>query len=496
MSDANYLLAVLIGYKLLLLGVGFWAQRRVATTDDFFLGGRGLGPMVAAISYSASSSSAWKLLGFSGLTLVIGVSAIWLMLGSILGMFLSWYWLAPRFYAQTHANRDLTLTDFLSTGATGAARRRIAVAASMIILVSFTLYVAAQFQGAGNLFAATFGLPPTASVVLGAVIIFVYTVLGGFWAVSVTDAIQGFIMAGATLVLPIAAVAALGGPAAFVSAVSAAATPDQLSLTGTSAGLLALGVIVGNLSVSVSSFGQPHMLVRFMALKDARSIQQGRHIAAAWYLIVDVGVLIVGLAGLAMQMQLDNPENVFFVMTTELFHPLVAGLISAAILSAIMSTADSQLLVSASVVSHDLGLGSRLRYSSLTVSRACIGLLVVFSVLVTLFMPEAIFSRAVFAWVALGASFGPIVLVRALGRELPAKITLWVMVSGFVLAVSFYLLPDTPGDFLERVVPFVVALSIALVGSRSGLTSHTQSRPDQTNHQANRQDAEFDVSAR
>ena len=139
MTDQTYILVVLVGYKLLLLGVGFWAQRRVQTTEDFFLGGRGLGPVVAAISYSASSSSAWKLLGFSGLTLVVGVSAVWLMLGSILGMFLSWYWLAPKFYEQTSASRDLTLTDFVSSGTTGRARNRIIVAASIIILLSFTL---------------------------------------------------------------------------------------------------------------------------------------------------------------------------------------------------------------------------------------------------------------------------------------------------------------------------------------------------------------------
>lgn len=466
MTDQTYILVVLIAYKVLLLGIGFWAQKRVKNTADFFLGGRGLGPFVAALSYSASSSSAWKLLGFSGLAMVIGVSAVWLMLGSILGMFLSWYWLAPKFFAKTRANRDLTLTDFLSSGATGQSRSNIVIAASVIILISFTLYVAAQFQGAGNMFATTFDLPLVESVVLGAFIIFLYTVLGGFWAVSVTDAVQGVIMALATIFLPVAAVIAAGGPVAFVEAVIAVASPEQLSLTGGNLGLLAMGVIVGNLSVSISSFGQPHMLVRFMALRDEQSIRSGRRIAAAWYLIVDFGVVIVGLAGLAMQVQLDNPENLFFVLTAELFHPVVAGLITAAILSAIMSTADSQLLVSASVVSHDLGFDKRFRLSSLTVSRLSILLVVVFSVLVTLLLPEAIFSRAVFAWVALGASFGPIVVVRLCDRIIDSRATLAAMLTGFVLAVIFYLLPNTPGDFMERVVPFAIALIIAFAGSK------------------------------
>lgn len=471
MSNQTYILIVLIIYKLLLLGVGFWAQRRVKSTDDFFLGGRGLGAFVSAISYSASSSSAWKLLGFSGLTMIIGVSAVWLMLGSILGMFLSWYWLAPKFFRQSRDNMDLTFTDFLASGTSGNSRRYITIAASLIILVSFTLYVAAQFQGAGNMFSSTFGMPLAESVILGAVIIFIYTVLGGFWAVSITDAIQGIIMAIATLLLPIAAIIALGGPSGFITGVLSVATPEQLSLTGGNIGLLAIGIVIGNLSVSVSSFGQPHMLVRFMALKDENTIRNGRHIAAVWYLIVDVGVVIVGLAGLAMQMQMDNPENLFFILTSELFHPIVAGIITAAILSAIMSTADSQLLVSASVISHDLGLSKRSKLSSLVISRLSILLVVFFSVLVTLLLPEAIFSRAVFAWVALGASFGPIVIVRVCNRDIQPVALFVSMVTGFVLALTFYLMPNTPGDFMERVVPFAVALAIAFAGSQKKLNS-------------------------
>ncbi|MFT2092743.1 sodium/proline symporter [Paraglaciecola sp. 2405UD69-4] len=465
MSNASYILIVLVLYKILLLGIGFWAQRRVKTTDDFFLGGRGLGPFVAAVSYSASSSSAWKLLGFSGLVMVVGMSAVWLILGSILGMLLSWYWLAPKMFSKSRENMDLTIIDFLSTGSHGKGKKFIVFTASIIILVSFTLYVAAQFQGAGNMFSATFNLPLTQSIVIGAFIIFLYTVLGGFWAVSVTDALQGVIMAFATLALPIAAVVALGGPIAFIDTLLSVATQQQLSLTGGNIMLLGAGVIIGNLSVSVSSFGQPHMLVRFMALRDENAIKTGRRIAIVWYLIVDIGVMIVGLSGLAMQTQVDNPENLFFVLTNELFHPVVAGLIIAAVLSAIMSTADSQLLVSASVVSHDLGLAKYVKLSALVVSRLSIFIVVILSVLVTLYSPEAIFSRAVFAWVALGASFGPLVIVRLCNRQVSATATLLSMTVGFVLAVTFYMLPNTPGDFLERVVPFVLALTIAFYGS-------------------------------
>ena len=147
MSDQTYILVVLILYKLILLGVGIWAQRRVKNTEDLFLGGRGLGGFVAALSYSASSSSAWKLLGFSGLVFVVGLSAIWLMVGSILGMLLAWYWLAPRMFRQSRTVNALTLTDVVCSGLDESHRRPLIITGSIIILLSFTLYVAAQFQG-------------------------------------------------------------------------------------------------------------------------------------------------------------------------------------------------------------------------------------------------------------------------------------------------------------------------------------------------------------
>lgn len=474
MSDQLYILAVLVAYKVLLLGVGVWAQRRVKTTEDLFLGGRGLGGFVAALSYSASSSSAWKLLGFSGLVFVVGFSAIWLMFGSILGAFIAWYWLAPRLYQASKANQSLTLTEFLCAGLDEGSRRPLVIVASIIVLISFTLYVAAQFQGAGNMFSATFDLSLNKSIVLGALIIFIYTVLGGFWAVSVTDAIQGLVMAFATLILPIAAVLALGGPVSFIQTLALVATPEQLSLTGGNLGLVALGVIVGNMSVSASTLGQPHMLVRFMALKDESAIRTGRRCAIAWYLITDIGVVIVGLAGLALQTQVGNPENLFFTLTGELFHPLIAGVITAAILSAIMSTADSQLLVSASAISHDLNMQKRFASSPLAVSRLCILFVVVFSVVVTLLLPEAIFSRALFAWVALGASFGPLIIVNLCNRAISADVRLLAMLTGFSLAITFYLLPNSPGDILERALPFTVALAIAWFGSKRKVIPEAQ----------------------
>ena len=467
MSQANSILSVLIAYKALLLFIGFWAQKRVNDQQDFFLGGRKLGPFVSALSYSASSSSAWQLLGFSGIVVLIGVSAIWLLLGSFFGMLIAWFWVAPKLRKVSLQHNDLTLVDFICHESNGPSRRILASICAVVILISFALYVAAQFQGAGNLFSTSFNMPVAQGVIIGAVIIAIYTMLGGFWAVSVTDAVQGVIMAFAALALPIAAVIHIGGPSELLHSLQQVASSEQLHLTGQTFGLIAMGVIVGNLAVCLGPLGQPHMLVRFMAIRDDAAIRQGRKITVAWFLVVQLGIFIVGLSGIAMQSNYDNPENIFFILTTELFHPVVGGIIIAAILSAIMSTADSQLLVSASVLSHDLKLNERLKLSPLTLSRYAVIVMVFAATLITLLAPEAIFSRALFAWTALGAAFGPVVAVRMAGYSLPTSIKTTSICTGFVLAIGFYMAPNAPGDFAERVIPFACAFLIAWFGKKS-----------------------------
>ncbi len=467
MSQANYILIVLILYKSLLLLIGFWAQRRIKNQEDFFLGGREMGPFVSALSYSASSSSAWQLLGFSGIVVLIGISAIWLLLGSFFGMLIAWFWVAPKLRKLTLDNDDLTLVDFICHKSTGAGRQVLVSICAVVILISFALYVAAQFQGAGNLFSTSFNMPVARGVVIGAVIIAIYTMLGGFWAVSLTDAVQGVIMAFAAMALPIAAVMHIGGPLELISALTSVASSAQLHLTGESLGLMAAGVIFGNLAVCLGPLGQPHMLVRFMAIRDDKAIRQGRKITIAWFLIVQLGIFIVGLSGIAMQADYQNPENIFFILTTELFHPVIGGLIIAAVLSAIMSTADSQLLVSASVLSHDLKLNERFKISALALSRIAVVFMVIAATLITLLMPEAIFSRAIFAWTALGAAFGPIIAIRLLGYDITTLIKIASVCTGFVLAIVFYLAADAPGDFAERVIPFCCAFLIAWFGKKS-----------------------------
>ena len=466
MEKTTLVLITLVAYKLLLIGIGFLASRRNSDEEDFFLGGRGLGPVVAAISYSSSASSAWTLLGLSGAAYILGLRVVWLALGSIIGMLVAWYWIGPRLQVYSREKGNITLTDFLAEGSSGSVRKAIVVCTSIIVIFTFAFYVAAQFQGAGNTFSSTFDLGMTESILIGALIIMIYTLLGGFWAVSVTDTVQGLLMAFTAVLLPVAAFLEVGGFSGFWQGLQAVSTPAQLSLTGGNAGLMAVGVIVGSLSIGFGTYGQPHLLVRFMALRDETALRQARLITIAWYLVVFLGMVFLGLVGHVLHAGIDNPETIFFVLTESLFTPIMGAVLLAAVLSAIMSTADSQLLVAASAISHDLGLGGE--RNRLLYSRLAIVMLVVFAVIVALYLPEAIFSRVLFAWIALGSAFGPTVFARLAGVPLQARGVLLSILTGFGLAVTFYLLPNTPGDILERLVPFCAALAVLLAFRERG----------------------------
>lgn len=488
MDKTSVILITLLLYKLLLVGVGLWAQRRTGTEEDFFLGGRGLGPLVAALSYSASSSSAWTLLGMSGAAFVMGLSAIWLVVGAVSGMLIAWWCIAPRLMAMSHQHQLLTLTDLLALGTTGRWRKAITHSAALIVLFAFSFYVAAQFQGAGNTFSQSFGLSMSSSIMLGAVIIMVYTFLGGFWAVSVTDTLQGILMAVAALLLPAAAFIAVGGIEGFSAGLRAVSSPTQLSFTGAHGGLLALGFVLGTMGIIFGTFGQPHLLVRFMALRDEKALRQARLLTVCWFLLVFGGMFFVGLAGHILLPDLANPETVFFALTEALFPVVLGAILIAAVLSAIMSTADSQLLVGASAVAHDLGLTRRYPAHSLLISRLAIAALVVTAVWVSLNLPASIFDRALLAWTALGAAFGPLVFFRVFGVAVKPAGAFAGMATGFVLAVLFHfnpgqlvqtlIHPQLPASLLERIFSFVAGAAVLLAcrDSRTAVRNNSDVR--------------------
>lgn len=449
------LIAILIGYQIVLVGIGLWARNRSASHDDFLIGGRRMGALVASLSYAAGASSAWSILGVTGIAYTQGISAVWLLPGTITGHIVAWFFIAPRLRRLAADRQYVTLTDFLVDGLEARERRAAIVVSSAAILFCFSFYVAAQFQGAGTTLAASFDISATAAIVIGAAIILVYTCLGGFWAVSITDSLQAVVMFVAALVLPIAVLVELGGFAPIFTALE----PEQLSPTGANAGWLAAGFLLGMVSIGFGPLGQPHMLNRMMALADEGALARARLIALAWFVVVLGGMFVAGLAGHALLDRVPEPESLLFQLSEALLPAVVGALLTVAVLSAVMSTADSQLLVAAGVASHDLRRAN---------SRIYVVLVGIVAVLLALFLPETIFARVLFAWNALGATFGPLVMQRLLGRPINPTMAPVAMAAGFALTVLFYSLPDTPGDVAERALPFAVGWVILMLPARRG----------------------------
>jgi len=456
MEKAQVVLTTLIIYKVILIAIGMWASKRTSDSDDFFLGGRGLGPVVAALSYSSSAASAWVLLGLTGIAYTFGLSTIWVALGSITSMFVVWFWLAPRLMKFSLENDHITLTEVIAHQTNGSTRKVIIWVSTFIIVASFVMYVAAQFQGAGNTFASTFELSMPGSIALGAFIIMIYTLLGGFWAVSVTDALQGSLMAIAAVVMPVAAYIAVGGLNGLLEGLALVSTESQLSLTAGNVGLFAVGIVVGGLAIGIGTYGQPHLMARIMALRDDKAMRQARSITIVWYLIVFLGMWFVGLSGHVLHAGLENSEQIFFVMLDGLFPPVISAIFLAAVLSAIMSTADSQLLSAAASIANDLGLGGENSKRVLLISRLTIVALVIASVVVAIYLPEKIFSRVLFAWMALGAAFGPVLFARLAGLHIKPEGVLISILLGFALTVILSFAPNAPGDIAERLIPFAL----------------------------------------
>jgi sodium/proline symporter len=468
------LLGTLIVYLVVLLTVGVLAERRTRDETDFLLGGRRAGALVAAVGASASSSSAWTLLGVSGAAYGWGMSAVWLFPACVGGFALNWFVLAPALRRESHESGVMSVPDVLAGRPGSPGRGPILALAAFIILVSLGAYVASQFQGAGKTFHAVFEVPVWQAVLTGSAVILVYTMLGGFLAVSVTDTIQGLVMAATALALPLAAFVHVGGLEGLTQKLAALGKDGYLDLGGPRPAILGTGFALGLLGIGLGYPGQPHVVKYFMAMRQhGTGMRDARRIALGWAVVVYGGMILLGLCGRAMFPELDDREVVLVQAAEALFHPVVAGVMLAAVLSAMMSTADSQLLVASGTVTHDAGLGrTPSGHVSLWRSRGTVLLLTVGAALAALFGSERIFERVLFGWGAMGAAFGPLLIVRAvLRRRIRPHATFAVMLTGFVLSAgahSFYdrlFEAEALKNVAVHVVPFLVALSAAVVAS-------------------------------
>ncbi len=460
MDRTTAVLITLVSYKLILIGIGLYANSKSSSEEDFFLGGRKLGPWVAAMSASASSSSAWTLLGLSGFAYANGLSAIWFFPSCVGGFFLNWFVVAPAIRHHVKGKRVLTVTDVLVQDPEKPGSRWVAVFASILIIVLFTIYVASQFQAAGKAFADSFGMDLNTAVILGASIVLLYTLLGGFWAVSLTDTLQGMMMAFTALLLPLVALFKIG-PGELLSALQAVDDPDFWRLIGGRGWASGFGFVVGVFGVGMAYPGQPHVVNRFMALDERElALRQARRIALIWAFVIYAGMILLGWCGRVLFEEMKDGETVLIAAANELLHPVLAGIMIAAVLSAIMSTADSQLLVAASAVVHDLGW-VKAKNNAVVYSRFVIAGISLLALGVVFGGDASIFTRVLFAFSAAGAAFGPPLLAICLGREPSSKRVFSAMVAG-VVAVLLARFVVARGPWKSQVMLFEYTLPILL----------------------------------
>lgn len=458
-TRALTVLVTLVAYKVLLLAIGLVASRRTHDDTDFYLGGRSLGPWVAALSASASSSSAWTLLAVSGAAYSWGLSAAWLFPATVGGFAFNWFVLAPAVQRVGRETGALTVIALIAGPEERPLSRVIARLCAVIVLLSFTLYVAAQLQGAGLAFHDTFGWGTTESVLVGSAVVIVYTLMGGFWAVSLTDTLQGFAMVGAAVLLPTAVVWSAGGPAELLAGMRAVEAAGWTHPFRDAAWLGPVGFVLGTLGIGLGYPGQPHVANRFMALREgAADLRVARIVAVLWAVVVYAGMLVVGWGGRVLFPVLGDGEVVFIHATNTLLPPVVSGVVLAAVLSAVMSTADSQLLVAGSSVSHDLRLGRG--QDALRSSRVVVLIVGVLAVGAALVGDASIFDRVLSAWWVVGFALGPALIVTALKGPIPPRRTLAAVAVGAGLTFVANLTPALDKTLVESVLPFFLGLAI------------------------------------
>jgi sodium/proline symporter len=472
MTREMAILVALVAFLGGLLVVGLLAKRRTNDSDGFYLGGRTLGPWVAALAANASSSSAWSIVGASGFAYLFGMPAVWLIPGCVGGFVLNWFVIAPRLRDQT--GDAITLTEFLAGPAGTPGRRKIIVFGALLTLASLLTYVAAQMQAAGLAFAhafpATFGDDASVGIMIGAAVTVLYTLVGGYLAASLTDMLQGLLMAGVAIVLPIATLWHAGGITAFADQVAAVDQEHWQSLTGKHGGAAAFAFAFGLIGIGLGYPGQPHAVNKFMGMSPTASMTVARTVGLTWAVILYTGMLVVGWGARAyFQLPAGDHEQSIYEVSKNLLPTVIDGVVVASVLAAIMSTVDSQLLVCASSVTHDL-LDRKHPRGMLRVARATVLVIGVGALVAALMLPKDVFGNVMFAWAALGSAFGPLLLVRLCRGPVAPNWAFASMVAGGGAAVlAFYLnkmsITEIPGGFLDRVVSWLLAAGIALMGT-------------------------------
>ena len=470
---------IFIVYLCFLLLVGFFTYGFSKTQEDYFLAGRKLGPWVTAFSERASGESAWLLLALPGAAITIGLGEIWSVIGIIVGITASWYLIAEKLRVETEKYDSLTIPEFLHRKYKDDSNI-IRLFSALIIAFFFLFYVSAQFHASGKVLNSLFDLSPITGITVGAVVIIIYTLMGGFFAVAWTDLIQGILMIGTLVILPIAGYFELRN--ADISIMDGLKNAHLIfgnynsNVFSGKEGMAALVLSLGGLSWGLGYLGQPHIVIRYMAIRSSSEVSIARKIAICWAIPGITGAFFVGIVALLYfgpeYFQTQDPEQAMPILASNLLHPIIAGLFISGAVAAMMSTADSQLLVSTSAITEDFihqYLKKDISENILVlISRAMIVFLGAIAYGIALYSEVSgrnIFSVVSYAWSGLGSAFGPVLVMTLWWRKTTRQGVIMGLLTGFLVTIVWANIPYLRTMMTERLSSFILAFLAVIITS-------------------------------
>ncbi len=477
MTEQSTILTVIILYLLLMIGIGAYYYNKNRNAQDYILGGRKLNVWTSALSAQASDMSGWLLMGLPGLaylSLAGSLEAWWTAIGLAVGTLLNWMFVAKRLRGYTEVSGNaLTLPDYFENRFKDKSKA-IRTATGIAIVVFFIVYTSSMFAAGAKLFMQIFTVEYTTALIISSLIIIAYTFLGGFLAVCFTDVMQGVLMFIAIIVVPVVVISRLGGGAATLAMLEEGAWNFFPSGDGTVTWLL----IISSLAWGLGYCGQPHILARFMAIKSPKEVKPATLIAMIWVVISLACAVLVGMFGKAYLTSTGGllasgaEETIFIALIYEFFPAIIAGILISAVLAAIMSTADSQLLVTSSVIASDFYRGLIKKDATdkevVWVSRLSVVGVALLAVALALDPNSSVFGIVSFAWAGLGAAFGPTVVMSIYWKRMTRKGAIWGICSGGLGSILFYLLKTSVGGIFavyELLPAFIVSVIAIVIAS-------------------------------
>ncbi len=473
--DFTIILSFIV-YLCFMVAIGVYFYGKTTSTDDYFLAGRKLGSWVTSMSAQASDMSGWLLMGLPGAAYLSGLSASWIGVGLAIGTYLNWLFVAKPLRQYTKvASNSITIPQYFSNRFRDTSGL-LSVISALFILVFFLFYTASGFVAAGKLFSSVFGISYSLSLAIGLIVVISYTFAGGFFAVCWTDFVQGILMFFAVLAVPSVAISSMGGMNDFLVKIENL-NPHMLNIFVDSTGSpLTFISVISLLAWGIGYFGQPHILIRFMGINSPEAVKKSRRIATIWVVISLTAAVLIGMSGRVFlpetqELLQNSGETVYITMALTIFPTFIAGILLSAILAAIMSTADSQLLVTASAITEDFYRVKIRKNASkaelLWVSRIAVIVVALIAGVLAINPNNTVLGLVEYAWAGFGATFGPLVIFSLFWRRTTRNGALAGIIVGGLTTIIWTQLDDIyPSSIfstLYEIVPGFILSAIAII---------------------------------